>query len=63
LEENGALSDEQNGFRSDRNCQDHIFVLTSIIENRIAKKEDTFASFIDSKKAFDCVSRDLLWKN
>ena len=62
LERNNALSDEQNGFRSDRCCQDHTFVLTSIIENRMAKKEDTFTCFIDFKKAFDCVNRDFLWE-
>ena len=62
LECNDALSDEQNGFRTDRCCQDHIFALTSTIENRMARKEDTFACFIDFKKAFDCVNRDLLWK-
>ena len=59
---NDALSDEQNGFRTDRCCQDHIFALTSTIENRMARKEDTIACFIDFKKAFDCVNRDLLWK-
>ena len=62
LEYHDALSDEQNGFRTDRCCQDHIFALTSTIENRMAKKEDSFACFIDFKKAFDCVNRDLLWE-
>ena len=36
--------------------------LTSTIENRMARKEDTFACFIHFKKAFDCVNRNLLWK-
>jgi hypothetical protein len=27
----------------------------------MAKKEDMFASFIDFKKVFDCISQDLLW--
>ena len=61
LELNDALSDEQNGFRPNRCCQDHILTLTSIIENRMLEKQDTFACFIDFKKAFDCVDRDLLW--
>ena len=60
LEESGALHDEQNGFRPDRNCQDHIFTLTTIIENRLLDKKDTFACFVDFKKAFDCVNRNLL---
>ena len=62
LESNDALSDEQNGFRVNRSCQDHIFALTSIIENRMYQKKDTFACFVDFKKAFDCVNRDLLWE-
>ena len=61
LEASGALCDEQNGFRPDRNCQDHIFTLTTIIENRLIDKKDTFACFVDFKKAFDCVNRNLLW--
>ena len=35
LEDNEVLCDEQNGFRPYRSCQDHIFTLTSVIENRI----------------------------
>ena len=62
LEINDALNDEQNGFRTNRCCQDHILTLTSIIENRMLGKQDTFACFIDFKKAFDCVDRDLLWR-
>ena len=61
LECNNILSDEQNGFRPDRCCQDHILTLTSIIQNRLLEKKDTFACFIDFRKAFDCVDRDLLW--
>ena len=31
LEEEELIVDEQNGFRSSRSCQDHIFVLDSVI--------------------------------
>ena len=62
LENNSALSDEQNGFRLNRCCQDHVLTLTSIIENRMLQKRDTFAYFIDFRKAFDSVNRELLWK-
>ena len=27
------------------------------------QKKDTFACFIDFRKAFDCVDRELLWEN
>ena len=54
------LSDEQNGFRSNRSCEDHIFVLSSVIQKRLSDKKDTFAAFIDFSKAFDSIDRELL---
>ena len=59
-EKHGYLVDEQNGFRPDRSCQDHIYVLSSIIRNRKSTGENTYCAFVDFKKAFDWVSRDLL---
>lgn len=35
LEENEILSDAQNGFRRDRSCEDHIFTLTNLTQNRV----------------------------
>ena len=61
LEVNNLLSEEQNGFRAGRSCQDHIFALHTIVQNRRLLGEDTFVVFIDFKKAFDSVCRDLLW--
>ena len=58
LEEQELIVDEQNGFRSERSCQDHIFVLDSIIRNRLAQDMPTFTAFIDLQKVFDCVNRD-----
>ena len=60
LEEEELIVDEQNEFHSGRSCQDHIFVLDSIIRNRLAEDMPTFTAFIDLQKAFDCVNRDLL---
>ena len=59
-ERNGYIVDEQNGFRSKRSCQDHIYVLSTVIRNRKACGESTFCAFIDFRKAFDWVHRDLL---
>ena len=56
LEDNGILSDAQNGFRRDRSCEDHVFTLTNLIQDR----KTTFATFIDLQKAFHFVDRDLL---
>ena len=61
LESNSLLADEQNGFRKERSCIDHLYSLTSIVRNRKLNRKSTFVCFIDAKKAFDCVNRDLLW--
>ena len=61
LEENNLLEDVQNGFRSDRNCIDHIFVLYSIIKNRKNNSLDTFVAYIDFFKCFDIIDRNLLF--
>ena len=60
LEKNKILVNEQNGFRASRSCIDHIFVLVSVLRNRKQLGKDTFLAFIDYKKAFDSVDRNLL---
>ena len=37
-----------------------MYVISSIVRNRIRNKENTFAAFIDLAKAFDVVPRELL---
>ena len=60
LESNNILKDQQNGFRSNRSCEDHIFVLDSLVNTKLQKGEQVVAGFIDFSKAFDLVDRDLL---
>ncbi len=55
LESNDLLDDVQNGFRKDRNCLDHIYVLYSIIKNRKNRSLDTFVSYIDFYKCFNVI--------
>ena len=57
---NKLIDEEQNGFRPGRSCLDHVFVLSSVIRNRQNNNMSTFAAFIDMKKAFDWVDRDVL---
>ncbi len=59
-EVNGLMEDEQNGFRADRSCVDHLSSLTNIIETRKLLKQSTFTAFIDFSKAFDRINRDFL---
>ena len=62
LESNNLLCEEQNGLCKGHSCQDYISSLYFLIENRKLNKHDTYACFVDFKKAFDSVPRDLLWK-
>ena len=59
---NNILAEEQNGFRSERSCMDHVNALVNMIETRKILKQNTFAAFIDFEKAYDHIDRQLLWK-
>ena len=61
-EQNDKIVDEQNGFRKSRSTTDHILSLTSIIDTRKKVKKSTFCAFVDFKKAYDTIDRNLLWK-
>ena len=51
-EKRNIFPDEQNGFRSKRSCEDHIFSLTTLIKNRINLKKSTYCAFVDFEKSF-----------
>ena len=53
--------EEQNGCRQNRSCIDHIFSITTIVKNYICEYKHVFCAFIDFKKAFDIINRDLLF--
>jgi len=52
----------QAGFRVGRSTVDNVFVLRHVISTYKAQNKPVYAAFIDFKKAYDCVDRDLLWK-
>ena len=60
LEVRKLIQEEQNGFRAGRSCAEHIFVLNTIIRNRLLANKDTFIAFLDAEKAFDRIDRTLL---
>ncbi len=60
FETNKILHDEQNGFRSKRSCLDHIFTLTSIVNYKLNEDSNVFACFVDFRKAFDLIDRNML---
>jgi hypothetical protein len=55
LEDCSSLHESQNGFRPARNCVEHIFSLSQVVQGRIREKKLTFACFFDVRKAFDSV--------
>ena len=55
------LVEAQNGFRRGRSCEDHIFVLSSLMNSKNAENKSVSAAFIDMSKAFDCINRDFLF--
>lgn len=61
---NDCLHESQNGFRRGRGCIDHIFSLTEAIKMNLPMPSSrVFACFVDIKKAFPSVNRELLlWR-
>lgn len=55
--------EEQYGFREDRDCRDMIFVANQLMEKlKSLVDSDLFLMFLDFKKAYDSVNREMLWK-
>ncbi|MEW8545344.1 MAG: reverse transcriptase family protein, partial [Candidatus Thiodiazotropha sp.] len=61
IDQNNIVVDEQNGFRRNRSCLEHIYSLYSVINKRKQQRQSTYVCFVDAKKAFDTVQRDCLW--
>ena len=61
-ESQGKLVEEQGGFRKGRSTVDHIFVMISMVEKALAKsKGKLYVAFVDFRKAYDSVNRNILW--
>ena len=54
--------DDQCGFRRNRSTIDHIFCIRQILEKKWEYNEEVHQLFIDFKKAFDSVRREVLYK-
>ena len=61
-EETGRRAAGQFGFRQKRSTIDAAFVLRHTIEMRKHEGKPLFCAFIDFKKAYDSIDRQLLWK-
>ena len=60
LESNRITVEEQNGFRGERSCGQHLFAVQEIVQSRLNEAKLTHVWFIDFCKAFDYVDRNLL---
>ena len=60
-ESNFVLTDAQAGFRKGRSTVDHIFTLHAAIEKQFANNAKLYVAFLDFKKAYDTVNRNILW--
>ena len=56
------LRESQSAFRSERSTNDMIFSLRQTQEKAIEQGQDLYVIFFEFEKAFDTVSRDMLWK-
>lgn len=60
-ERHGLRARGQAGFRKDHRTTDQVFVLRTLIERARADKAPLYTCYVDFKKAYDTIPRDLLW--
>ncbi len=61
-EEKGLRARGQAGFRKDFRTTDNLYILRTFIEQSTHKRKKVYCCFVDFRKAFDIVPRDLLWQ-
>jgi hypothetical protein len=61
-ETNDLRAKGQASFRKDFRTTDNLFILRTLIEQARFQKKKLYTYFVDFKKAFDTVPRDLLWQ-
>jgi len=56
------IGDHQCGFRRNRSTIDHVFCIRQILEKKWEYNEEVHQLFIDFKRAYDSVRREVLFK-
>ena len=51
----------QAGFRAEMGTSDNVFVLHGLITHLLNQDKKLYCAFVDFKKAFDFVNRDIIW--
>ncbi len=62
LEFNNVFGRLQFGFRHDFRTSDALYILGQVLASRKDAGQETFAAFLDLKKAYDVVDRKRLWE-
>jgi hypothetical protein len=62
VEQHGLCAKGQTRFRKDYRTTNQLFILQNLIEQNKAKKKPLYCCFVDFKKAFDTVPREMLWQ-
>jgi hypothetical protein len=62
VETNDLRAKGQAGFRKDFRTTDNLFILHTLTEQARFQKKQVYTCFVDFKKAFNIVPRDLLWQ-
>ena len=55
------MSEAQAGFRKDYSTVDHIFTMHAMVSKHLKKNKKLYVAFVDFRKAFDTVKRNVLW--
>ena len=55
------IIEEQAGFRATYSTMDHIFTLYSLVQKFLTRNSKLYVAFVDFRKAFDSVNRNILW--
>ena len=58
----GKISEAQSGFKPGYSTIDNAFILRALVERHLAKKGKLYIGFVEIQKAFDSLSRPVLWK-
>ena len=61
IDENNITGEHQGGFKKGYSTIDHMFTLLALIQKQFAFNRKLYVAFIDFEKAFDSISRKLLW--
>jgi sorting nexin-29 len=61
-ETQGLRATCQAGFRTGRSTTDNVFLLQHAIETSRGDRKPLYAAFIDFRKAYDTINRQLLWR-